>query len=320
MTNPNHKIRRDYLAGKLLDGAIALSEFFYINLTQPSTDGKILARELNDKYDLTKNQRHNLRKISNKVERAKEIVAFLSSRYQLGQKGNFENRKALYRIIYNKEPPKEFTIKPHSFTLGVYIPKDSFKDDVLGDAGALEVSINEVLRYNGEEIRKGTLNFRDLDNLVFRINCDDTEFLGELKEKGLGNTFFERHEIKHIIDILCWTYSALSDELSADMFAGKWDRTSIYLGTLTLEAKIKKMQRDLEKLKREGCPKFALNLKEKAITKLEENFKEFLSISLDDLKEVSEKLDNTTLSYIVAMTPVHELEKRIKLIKGHLNK
>ncbi|MEK6936814.1 MAG: hypothetical protein AABW58_01955 [Nanoarchaeota archaeon] len=320
MSNPNHKAKRDYLVGKLIDGALALSELFYQNLTNPATDSKCLARSLNDKYDLTKNQRGKLRQISNKIERAKSIVGFLTSEYQLGQKGNFEKRQALYRLIYGKEPPKEFTIKPHSFTMGVYAQKECFKEDVMGDAGSLDVTINDVLRDNGEEIKKGTFRFRNLDNLVFRVNCDDPDFLAEYKEKGLGNTFVERHEIKHIIDILCWDYSDFSDELSADMFAGHWDRTSIYLGTMAVEAKVKKMKRDLERLKKEGCPEIAIKLKEDALSKVEKSFRDFLAISLDDLKEVSDNLDNTALSYVVGMIPSRELARKIKLIKEHLKK
>ena len=313
--------KRHYLVGKLINETRALSQFFD-EVKNKSVSPTYLVNELAKEYDLTVNQRRVLGKISTKLTKARTIITYLNDKYKPSEKGNAAGKSTLFKDIYQENPPKEFGIRSFSFAFGIYLPHEYFEDNTCGDAGANCFSLETVVDYNIKQIEKKEPNFKNLRALCFRINHQDPVFLDEYTEKGQGNTSAEKHELKHIIDsfISGWEVKKNTDELSADLFAGIFDRNNILLEIETEKSRLEKLNDRYKKQQKANIPESCLNNTKNAIDKTNRKIRSLEKFPINLMYETSKLgLSFKEISYLVATTHIEQLEYRLKLIKEHLS-
>lgn len=125
--------RRDYLTGKMIDGALAMYEFFY-NLDRHSDiDINSLHADISEKYELTESQKQYFSRIKEEISAAIEIVKIIKDEYGLDEKGNIRDKERLYGDIYNEDASEIYSAKPNTYSIGFYLPDADFEDNNLGD-------------------------------------------------------------------------------------------------------------------------------------------------------------------------------------------
>lgn len=304
--------KRYYLVGKEVDQAKAVSELFDEVLKDPKVYISDLTDELISKYDLRKEKKDSLKKISQRLKKAKDIVQAIRSKSKSAQE--------FYKSFFGTEMPSDGAVRTEGFAVCVYLPDHYFQKDVCGEAiGFKEASLEEILKYNLKQLN-GKRNFKDLQALSFKINATDPIFQYELRTKGLGKTSVERHELKHIIDSIISEKDRTAEELSADLFAGDL-RTADGINSLTINAdllkkKIQKLEQKYLQMNKQKLPKTIKEPLKMSINsyKLTLEYLEKFPFELIISEAEKEGVDYKTLSYIVSMTPFTKLEHRLKLI------
>lgn len=301
MANYRNIGKRDYLVGKLIDGAKAVEDFFDKVQENDSLDPTYVAEGLASRYHLTENQSKTLRGIASRTRIVKEIVSNVKKNYGLTRRGMIRDKKGLYEAVYGEAPPDDsFSARPLSFSIKFYMPQEYFGEKVLGYAG------------NGNESL-------ELSELCFRVNYKRSE---QLKKEG-ENVITEEHEIKHIIDGIIGM-NKFVNELSADLFAGEY---GIELSTSRDMARLENQNdgilaeyKKMEAEEPEHLPVY-LECVQPIIDINNRNIKLLDDINIGDIEQIRRKgVDGKTTSYMVSTTELNKLKKRLEIVDDHLEK
>jgi len=257
----NHAAKRDYLVGKMVDGAKAVDELFERVEKRPSIDlnktGDILAR----KYGLTENQQEYLQKIVPELSAAVKIVRYVRNEYGVNKYGEIKDKERLYKDVFDEELPKtDFYVKVFPFSVGFYLP-DSYLPDKGGDTADAEFFPTQI----APKLVKGEKKYMKHTGMMFRVNEDSTKPRTRdehvLSILDLGKKYkIERHEQKHIIDRLMPANRLfLTHELSAYLYSHGLSLGNIKRDVKTSGKRIVRVYEHYKEIKRLKAPKLILD-------------------------------------------------------------
>jgi len=109
--------KRDYLVGKLVDGATALNEFFEQITKDSSLNPADVGRALASKYELTDQQQKNLEVITSRVITAKGIVDYLKEKFGVDENGVTTESHELHQYMRGDVPDRDFYAQLNTFTI-----------------------------------------------------------------------------------------------------------------------------------------------------------------------------------------------------------
>lgn len=325
----NHD-KKEYLVGKLIDGAKALNDLFKETFIDNSTNPNEFYKDLSSKYELTKNQKEYLKKVASRVSKAKEIVEYLKEKYGVRKDDYIKDKKGLYKLMFEKDPPKTyFSAKAHPFVIEFYLPQNLFDKGIGGNAGSgNRYPLDYILNHNLKQIKKGKTNYESLRALTFKVNngiarskSDRLKFLYKALGVNIKKFHIEQHELKHIIDDLIDSQQLQTKEISAYLFTGEIDPLIINKDIKPLRKNLDESITRYKKLKELNSPQCILD-NEKDLIKIKAwKIKQVKNFPISTVERINENgLGTDVISYIVATTNLNNLAKRIKLVDEHLEK
>jgi len=110
--------KKEYLLGKMFDGAVVMYDFFERAQDDESVDFDTLASDLKSEYRLTDSQGEYLDGVAGRAVKARGIVRYLGRRFGIDSDSNFENPRGLYDLLLGDKPPKEIGAKSFNFGIG----------------------------------------------------------------------------------------------------------------------------------------------------------------------------------------------------------
>lgn len=269
--------KKEYLLGKMIDGAHALYDFFEAMKLRDS-DPVYVAGELKTKYCLTQSQQEYLDGVVVRTSKAKYIVRYLEKRFGLNEDGTFKDAKGLHKLLFNGYAPQRLEARSYNFGIG-FTQGVWRKNDILGFKHAI-VSEDPCLAEGSDPIsklEKGVMT--DCRNLAFRIPGDTrmaknaenrastyqelTEEqrlyhavfggFGSLKPNELKQEVID-HELRHVIDELIGAEFA-SDffvETQAHLYENAAPKRGIRRDFNGHEAKLQRMKKIFDEKARNG--------------------------------------------------------------------
>jgi hypothetical protein len=215
-----HQKRREYLAGKMLDGARALDDFFEELVTRRNANPEELHRTLADQYNLTHNQRAFFEKVATRASRAQGIVRYLENRFGVNDDGEFIDASGLYSLVHRTKKPLK-NIRAETYSIGIGFFKNrwlhrsaiGFHKHATMNWDQLSVPLEQTLaRLEGNkctECESLTFKMPDFDyfhNIVQRqrraTNTQEGDLLSPLAtiSASMNQQKIETHEFRHVID------------------------------------------------------------------------------------------------------------------------
>lgn len=229
--NGKHEQKRNYLAGKMLDGARALDDFFEALVTRRDANPEELHHTLADQYDLTPNQRAFFGKVATRTSKAQGIVRYLENRFGVNDYGEFVDASGLYSLVHKKKRPLK-NIGAKTYNIGIGFVRDRWPH---GDAAGLFInsgdgrifsdSLKRVLRRLENDrypvCKNLTFEIQDLNHIKKRVpkkgRAKDAEgkllsflfspeVIASIEQGSTAN-----HELRHMIDAILmpsvWKYA-----------------------------------------------------------------------------------------------------------------
>lgn len=355
-TLPNHTMnKRDYLVGKLVDGATALNEFFEQVQEDSSLNPADVARDLASKHDLTDQQQKKMGIIASRVTKAKEVVDYLKEKFGVDEDGYIADQNGFQQYMRNEFQPGSDCVPNHDFNayLQIFtIMFDFIHDEPVGGplgstpTGHLDDSLDEdTLRRAENEKKYIARTARLLSYKIYSERIANPYKSDERSEKAylLGilhwidtNDIVNKHEIKHIIDKLIGS-SIAARELSANLASydrGEDDMEAIIkmslhqdIGNATARVQIDRsmlseMEEELSDRDRsdpESIIASSYRMQKRFLAAQEWYLQIVQDLSPDLIFGILQNgLPSKVLSYIVGTTDAPKLQHRLELVNNYL--
>lgn len=328
---------REEGVAKLLDGAYLLRDFFDAADGSARFDPRATAALLAERYDPTPAQAAKLERTAENVAMAINIIDSLVARHPLNRKGYFIEKEEVYALVFCQAPPTgHFSVRPLRYAIHFALPSASFRDDrpsytTLGlQYSGGRYSIRPVLE-RGERLLSGRRRtpLQALEVLAYATNRQEiVKRDGESVEERLlmailGKRPFidevELHERKHLIDVLIeMPTEQTASEAGARLYAGQFTEPLVMGDCIDAIDVMERRVGRLETLTANDAHPFILEHERRliarshlaltALTESEPLLRELLTTGLDP----------KALSYIVSMTPVPKLPRRLRMMGDHL--
>ena len=297
MRSKSREAKREYLLGKMLEGARALYDFFETLRNEKDTNPKELASRINTKYNLTKNQAAYLDNVAERTTKAKTIVQYLEKRFGVKKDGTFKDPKGLYSLLFREKPIQRIEARTYNLGIGFTYGSWNYKgfrgfkhncegidyhplyDDIQSTISRLETGIgsgckhltfrmpvdSKLKKFAEEENRHSDRNLSE-EERTLRLIFGRVSTPEKIKQELVN------HELRHVIDSIIGNDLEFFTETPAHLYAESTE-DRVFWGLKrdfdnagsTLKNRIKNIRKRTEKLKESNAPDVIISTNEKRL-------------------------------------------------------
>lgn len=319
--------RRDYLVGKLINGAYAVNSLFDAIILDENLNPITEGSTIKNRYNLTNSQAEKLDNIIDDILEAKKRVDYYKRKYGVTGQRSIKDKKGLFKEVFEEYPPKsKFTAETFSFAIGFFLPQDYFEESRIGEAAINYKSFknyNQIFSKQLKDVKTPakyglffTLNYqladpRSLESRGYQI----------LTGLSLAHSTV-LHELKHLIDEIIMASDMYFKEISADLFINYPDLSDSRLRDAeSFKRSLDSSYLTLQELIEKRAPKSIIDDAQMQIKEKERKLQLIENFPIDIFNKLKrEGLDYKVMSYIVAMTSFDKLQHRLELIDDYLER
>ena len=221
MSESRSTSKKEYLLGKMFDGAGALYDFFETMREKRDVSAVEVAESLKGEYKLTGSQRDYLDGVVDRTLKAKGVVEYFERRFGVNSDGTFQDPQGLHSILFNNYIPKRLEARTFNFgvgfTQGVWRNKVAIgsKHNAYSEFDCLEVPLKKTVSRleRGVDTNCRALAFRiPVDSRIAKYAkmkkaglsveeklCSTFCWGLDLTSEGVKNEIIN-HEVRHVID------------------------------------------------------------------------------------------------------------------------
>ncbi len=216
--------KKEYLLGKMFDGAVALRDFFETMESKRDAIPVDVAEQLKEKYQLTDNQGKYLNGVAERTSKARGVVQYLERRFGLNEDRTFQDPRGLHDFLFNGYTPKR--LEARTYDVGIGFTQGVWRDNEKMGCKHIEFSEYDCLRIPLKKtisrLERGADS--NCQTLVFRIPGDsrmaknakrrEEKFEDLSMNEKLTNAIFGgpkttpeglkqeiiNHEMRHVVD------------------------------------------------------------------------------------------------------------------------
>jgi hypothetical protein len=338
--------KREYLAGKLVDGARALNEFFDVLSTNREASPRDLASDLSSKYSLTSNQKEYLEKVTERAERAQGIVRYLEDRFGIDENGAFQDVEGLHSLLLKgRYVPKKLAAQSCNIGIGFEKNRWTHRNSagfVKGATGFNQLGVPLEKTLSRLEERKPT-NVLEVAFYLPSKDCIQKKLeTGKWKIAGLSevdktlckifglptpaeNVFrrIKDHELRHVFDRVVGDQSFVYNETPTHLYEGVTMNSGIRRDKKAIEDRLKEIYSRIEHAREIGMPEFVVMSQS---TKRSINDKKRMLSNISEVEAICKDAQNLTLedrrvlSYFFSTTPWEKVPDRLRAMLDALKK